>query len=454
MGITTPEGGWGFPNVLINNQGKSFTPWDKHRGGDLGLFSISDIGYFRGGQKADFDKDGLDDVVLMCYIECFNSTSEYSKFKSGIVFLNDNGDFNKTKTIPLPLGLFGENSKYDSMDVGDINNDGYPDIVFAMGKADPYYVNRSVQILINDKGRVFKDETSLRIDNIRTDFNGHAEGNIHLFDYDGDGDLDILDFQDNVREGYATHPSDGLDDQKVFPYWGSGAAIFLNDGSGNFEYLDDDFLSLKELYAEIPENELWRLDSLRMPYKVLPLDFGGEYGMGFILGAFLWQNSTYNHFDSVQTESIATARKINKLDSFSNEPLDTDGDGTPNDVDTDDDGDGVADSVDAFPLDARESLDKDGDGIGNNRDTDDDGDGVSDSVDAFPLDATETLDTDGDGVGNNADTDDDKDGYTDQHELEMGSDPSDLSDIPRSGVLSPALLRVISQEVVKKDDGT
>ena len=31
------------------------------------------------------------------------------------------------------------------------------------------------------------------------------------------------------------------------------------------------------------------------------------------------------------------------------------------------------------------------DGTGNNADTDDDGDGVADSADAFPLDATETL---------------------------------------------------------------
>lgn len=122
------------------------------------------------------------------------------------------------------------------------------------------------------------------------------------------------------------------------------------------------------------------------------------------------------------------------------ESIDTDGDGIGNNADTDDDGDGVADSVDAFPLDARESLDKDGDGIGNNRDTDDDGDGVSDSVDAFPLDATEKLDTDGDGVGNNADTDDDNDGYTDQHEQEMGSDPLDSGDTPRSGGLPLVIL--------------
>jgi len=82
-----------------------------------------------------------------------------------------------------------------------------------------------------------------------------------------------------------------------------------------------------------------------------------------------------------------------------------------------------------------------------------DSDGVVTTLDAFPLDATESLDTDDDGIGNNADTDDDNDGYSDQHELEMGSDPLDSADMPRSGGLSPALLRVISQEVIRDDGG-
>ena len=48
-------------------------------------------------------------------------------------------------------------------------------------------------------------------------------------------------------------------------------------------------------------------------------------------------------------------------------------------------------------------------GTGNNADTDDDGDGIADTSDAFPLDASETIDTDADGIGNNADPDDDGD---------------------------------------------
>jgi hypothetical protein len=96
----------------------------------------------------------------------------------------------------------------------------------------------------------------------------------------------------------------------------------------------------------------------------------------------------------------------------------------------DSDGDGTPDNIDAFPLDPTETTDTDGDGIGNNADIDDDGDGTNDSEDAFPLDATEALDTDGDGIGNNADIDDDGDGFSDAYESANGSDPLDTNSVP------------------------
>ena len=92
---------------------------------------------------------------------------------------------------------------------------------------------------------------------------------------------------------------------------------------------------------------------------------------------------------------------------------DTDGDGIGDNADPDRDNDGVANDDDAFPLNANESADADDDGIGDNQDPDDDNDGVGDVVDAFPLNASEFLDTDGDQIGNNADTDDDGDGTLD-----------------------------------------
>ena len=92
---------------------------------------------------------------------------------------------------------------------------------------------------------------------------------------------------------------------------------------------------------------------------------------------------------------------------------DFDRDGIANDSDSDDDNDGVADSLDAFPLNAGETLDSDRDGIGDNEDRDDDNDSILDVDDKFPLNPEESLDIDLDGIGNNEDTDDDGDGVID-----------------------------------------
>ena len=128
-------------------------------------------------------------------------------------------------------------------------------------------------------------------------------------------------------------------------------------------------------------------------------------------------------------------------------------DATGDNADTDDDG--VADGLDAFPLDATEALDTDSDGIGDNADAfpldatetvDSDADGVGDNSDAFPNDAAESLDSDSDSVGDNADncpslsntaqlntdgdtegdacdSDDDNDGFTDDQEELDGTNP-------------------------------
>ncbi|MEM8524531.1 MAG: hypothetical protein AAGG68_07795 [Bacteroidota bacterium] len=160
-------------------------------------------------------------------------------------------------------------------------------------------------------------------------------------------------------------------------------------------------------------------------------------------------------------------------------PTDTDGDGIPDSTDDDDDndgvkdeqdfnplnadsdGDGVNDGEDNFPLDANRSndsqptstVDTDNDGTPDNIDTDDDndgftdteeaargtnplkadsdGDGVNDRRDDFPLDPnrsddsqpTSTVDTDNDGTPDNIDTDDDNDGLTDTEEAARGTNP-------------------------------
>ena len=180
-----------------------------------------------------------------------------------------------------------------------------------------------------------------------------------------------------------------------------------------------------------------------------------------------------------------------------NMPMDTDGDGLPNELpedyignlveDTDDDNDGYSDvselNCDSDPLDATstptndldgdglcdaEDPDVDGDGLSNETElaegsptsymnADTDGDGVCDGPsapalpadicvagpDAFPDDAAAWLDTDGDGDPDELvdgittdlvlDTDDDNDGWLDEGELACGTDPKDVMSTPFDG---------------------
>ncbi|MCK4757400.1 MAG: right-handed parallel beta-helix repeat-containing protein, partial [Thermoplasmata archaeon] len=147
--------------------------------------------------------------------------------------------------------------------------------------------------------------------------------------------------------------------------------------------------------------------------------------------------------DTGAEDASGTAMESDYIFSFTTISLDTDGDGTPNHIDTDDDDDGVLDTEDDFPLDDSETVDTDGDGTGNNADTDDDGDGTLDAEDAFPLDAAETLDTDGDGTGNNADTDDDGDGTPDDEDSAPLDPDVGGSDEPRTFLWILLILAIV-----------
>ncbi|MGB0329093.1 MAG: putative Ig domain-containing protein, partial [Candidatus Poseidoniaceae archaeon] len=210
-------------------------------------------------------------------------------------------------------------------------------------------------------------------------------------------------------------------------------------------------------------------------------------GDGFCDGPF----AVYNETDTVC---------IGGPDPFPhdpNMPMDTDGDGMPNELpedyignlveDTDDDNDGYSDvsevNCDSDPLDATstptndldgdglcdaEDPDVDGDGLSNETElaegsltsymnADTDGDGVCDGPsapalpagicvagpDAFPDDAAAWLDTDGDGDPDELvdgittdlvlDLDDDNDGWEDVDELACGTNSKDVMSTPFDG---------------------
>jgi hypothetical protein len=232
-------------------------------------------------EVVDFDGDGDEDIVALCYRECLSG--EYLG-QNGFILVNEEGFFDIEKRIIFPDGLRGTNTKNDHMAVGDVNGDGFVDIVTVSGASDPYYVDRDIQILINDGGQSLVDETSVRIKNLNTPETGHAEGALYLVDYDMDGDLDIIDWQANVRDRKVNNTA--LDGSE-YPYGSNGLAVFLNDGDGNFEYIAENLManaSLKETDGRQLED--WQENSVNWIQGVCPAFFNRQYGYGFLYEHF------------------------------------------------------------------------------------------------------------------------------------------------------------------------
>jgi len=138
----------------------------------------------------------------------------------------------------------------------------------------------------------------------------------------------------------------------------------------------------------------------------------------------VWPNGNSANLSNI------TADQILHIIEEPPEPMDTDGDGIDNMIDTDDDGDGLPDSYEnqyAFldPLDASDaSADQDNDGKTNLEEYQQ---GTNPEVDENTL----PPDTDGDGIDDTVDTDDDGDGLPDDYENQYAFlnplDPSDAS---------------------------
>ena len=293
--------------LLFNNEGNSFS--EKESGEESYLPQYARYGFnHRAGDAVDFDLDGdLDIIVVPRVYELIKDSidsgynpSQYIKYAYGFVLINDGtGDFKEESPILLPSGLEGSNNKVDDMVSGDLNGDGYPDVIIASGKFDPYYVDRDIQILINENGTKLNDETNTRIVNLRDDDSGHPEGAIYLIDFNDDGHLDIIDYQANVKNGLA---EDTLTPGSEFPYFQTGIAVFINDGEGYFTALEKDITK--------------GIDNISFTEGGwAPVDFGSDYGIGFVFNMGIKQGFSPNtdYTDNNAIFGISTVRTTEKI---------------------------------------------------------------------------------------------------------------------------------------------
>jgi hypothetical protein len=200
---------------------------------------------------ADFNGDGIDDIILwfrsdsesLCSTGNSDQTAEaycggYIKFgpivETDSVHVND--DFTR---LDNGDGYYGLNTFFNNSVTGDIDSDGDIDILVGETRKTPYYNGRTVQILINDGDGNFEDKTDVMYPNqLRSGLAqtvasiGIGEGDVNMVDFDGDGDMDIIDSvggceaSSNCTE-YAETPR---------------TVIALNDGNNLFSEIPHSFL--------------------------------------------------------------------------------------------------------------------------------------------------------------------------------------------------------------------
>jgi hypothetical protein len=156
----------------------------------------------------DVNGDGFPDLVL--------GTDHDGGNADNIILLNDGaGDYTKRPEIKLPRSAFGTNQNTMDIVAQDLNADGHPDLIICGTGAQPFYVGRFLQVLINNGDGTYRDESSARLVGTASKSTGGWNKFIRTVDMNGDGAFDLVI---NVEQGY----SEAVD------------IIWLNDGKGRF----------------------------------------------------------------------------------------------------------------------------------------------------------------------------------------------------------------------------
>jgi len=170
-----------------------------------------------GVSTLDYNHDGLLDLVV-------------TGTAGGTLHLLQNmGDF-IFEDVTDAAGIKGFTHTAVGLAVGDVNGDGWDDIfVNGYTDPDPAAVN---QLYINQGDGTFSEEAKTRGDLMQA----HMGFGSWMFDYDNDGDFDIL------ASVYASSPAEAVEGFSTKAPHKDGyqpSALYKNDGEGNFELVSE-----------------------------------------------------------------------------------------------------------------------------------------------------------------------------------------------------------------------
>jgi hypothetical protein len=231
----------------------------------------------------DFNNDGFGDLVMFWA----DSAGLDDPPDPEILLSNGTANISEWTRHDLPIGYFGDGlTKFNNKFSGDIDGDGDLDMVTNTTRTWPsYYAGRFIQVLINDGNGNFTDNSFAALgeqpragdytDPDYTHFcDAHGEGAIFLRDYDGDGDLDIID----VGPGGET------------PTSCASPNIFLNNGTGVFSELTVDWAWVQG--TQVEGWETWLPPNLnpggarppegRKIKKVFPINLDNKNKLDFV----------------------------------------------------------------------------------------------------------------------------------------------------------------------------
>ena len=229
----------------------------------------------------DYNNDGIDDLVIFWSTTTEAEGNEWGAETWSSILLGpvdkENPiylDSTKWKTLPDPF--YGPiNANYNDAYSGDINGDGFDDIVVGSTRKNPYYAGRHVQILISNGDGTFADQTSSRFpDQPRSDLDpslegtGIGEGVITLQDFDGDGDLDIVD----------TQAIYGGVDFEIYPR----VTLAENNGEGFFSEVSLDYFPNRAQFALFDNALNWGFDGTRKVIRGVMVDLDGEGHLDYL----------------------------------------------------------------------------------------------------------------------------------------------------------------------------